>query len=205
MSEPAVVQLPRGRHKLSRDEVTSSQRGRMLTGMVQAVAERGYARATVADVIRRAGVSRETFYAHFADKEACFLAAYDAGVEDILRRMSVVRDEAAQPTSPAQRFERLLGAYLQTLADEPAFARAFLIEIYAVGPPALARRIELQSRFVDAIVEVLGARAKDRFACDALVAAIVALVTARVGMDDFDGVVALRKPVMGLLERGLGS
>src|SRR5215218_6805837 len=76
--------LPRGPHHLARDEVMASQRGRMLDAMAQVVAEKGYGAATVADVIERAGVSRKTFYEHFRDKEACFLAAFDTGVEILL-------------------------------------------------------------------------------------------------------------------------
>ena len=76
--------LPRGRHAAPRPVVREAQRVRMLAAMVQAVAEKGYARVAVADVIERAGVSRKTFYEQFANKEDCFLAAYDATVDDLL-------------------------------------------------------------------------------------------------------------------------
>jgi AcrR family transcriptional regulator len=52
----------------------ASQRERLLNGMARAVAKRGYTQATVAQAIANAGVSRSTFYEHFADKEDCFLA-----------------------------------------------------------------------------------------------------------------------------------
>src|SRR3954454_2857364 len=77
-------ELPRGPHRLTREAVMASQRGRMLDAMAQAVAEKGYAATTVADVIAGAGVSRKTFYEQFRDKEDCFLAAYDTGVELLL-------------------------------------------------------------------------------------------------------------------------
>ena len=47
--------------------------------MLRAAAELGYREANVQDVIERAGVSRPTFYEHFANKEDCFLAAFDTG------------------------------------------------------------------------------------------------------------------------------
>src|SRR6266704_1168530 len=59
-------------------------RERLVLGMVAAVAERGYAATTITDVVRHARVSRRTFYEHFADKEACFLAAYDAVSDAVL-------------------------------------------------------------------------------------------------------------------------
>jgi len=83
-----VAQLPRGRHRLSRNDVIASQRERMLVAMAVAVAERGYVRTSVADVIRRARVSRETFYEQFEDKEACFMAAFESAAELTLRAMS---------------------------------------------------------------------------------------------------------------------
>ncbi|MEA2379823.1 MAG: hypothetical protein QOD13_3730 [Thermoleophilaceae bacterium] len=70
--------LPRGTHGLDRDVVEASQRTRLLEAVGRAVAERGYAAATIDDVVRGAGVSKKTFYDHFADKQECFLAAYEA-------------------------------------------------------------------------------------------------------------------------------
>ena len=58
-----------------------NQRERMLAAVVEVVGQVGYASMTVSDVISRAGVSRRTFYEHFANKEDVFLAAYDHVVE----------------------------------------------------------------------------------------------------------------------------
>src|SRR2546423_4119984 len=170
-----VQQLPRGRHRLSREQVLASQRGRMLAAMAEAVAEKGYVGTAVADVIERAGVSRETFYEQFSDKEDCFLAAYDTGVEALLEVM--VDAAAGSRASPEKRLDRVLSAYFAGLAAEPAFARAFLIEVYAVGPRALERRGELQQRFVATMAEIFGPRSASRassgrFPCEALVPAL---------------------------------
>ena len=111
--------------------------------MVQAVAEKGYARVAVADVIERAGVSRKTFYEQFANKDECFLAAYDAGVDRLLggdRRGA--RRAGARLAGGAAR--RAVEVYLETLAASPAFARAFLIEVLGAGPAALERRSIVQ-------------------------------------------------------------
>src|SRR6476469_4725276 len=106
----------------------ASQRGRMLDAMAAAVAEKGYAATTVADVIARARVSRKTFYEQFRDKEECFLAAYDTGVELLLDTLRGVDVSALDVLEGARARTR---AYLQTLAAEPAFARTFLIEVAA--------------------------------------------------------------------------
>lgn len=115
--------------------------------MAEAVAAQGYAATTVADVVARAGVSRRTFYEHFADREDCFLAAYDTGVELMLDHL-VAEAGAAEGLDWRERTRRGLRAYLEVLAAEPAFARTFLIEVVAAGPRALARRTEVHRRFV---------------------------------------------------------
>jgi AcrR family transcriptional regulator len=140
---PAV--LPRGRHAAPRPVVREVQRARMLEAMVQAVAEKGFARVAVADVIDRAGVSRKTFYEQFANKEECFLAAYDAGVDRLLATI----DEALGALAPdwLAGTRNAVEVYLQAMAASPAFARAFLIEVLGAGPQALARRDVVQERF----------------------------------------------------------
>ena len=197
MSTPVAMKLPRGPHSLSREEVAASQRTRLLLAMANVAAERGYARTTVAAVIARAGVSRATFYEHFADKETCFLAAFDAGVDIVLATLEGT--PGGDEGSPVERLDRVLEAYLELLASEPAFARTFLVEVYAAGPRAIARRAELQQRFVDAIAGVL--ETDERFACEALVAAISSLVTSRVGSGRPEELPALRAPLVDLVTR----
>jgi AcrR family transcriptional regulator len=193
-----IEQLPRGRHRLSREEVLTSQRGRMLRAIAEAVAEAGFAAVTVAEVIGRAGVSRETFYEQFSNKEDCFLQALDA-VADRLEQ--VLRAALAEPADcPVARLDRVLDAYLHALAAEPALAKAYLIDAYGAGPRATARRIELQQRFVDMVAEVLGSSDQSsRFACETVVAAIASLATARVGSGRADELPGLRQPLIELI------
>lgn len=137
--------LPRGRHAAPRAVVREAQRARMLSAMVEAVADKGYARVAVADVIQRAGVSRKTFYEQFANKEDCFLAAYDAGVDNLLAAIDSALAETAPDWLAAAR--RAVEAYLDLMAANPPFARAFLIEVLGAGPEALRRRAVVQERF----------------------------------------------------------
>jgi AcrR family transcriptional regulator len=143
--------LPRGPHGLTRDAVLASQRGRMLDAIARAVADKGYGAATVADVVAGAGVSRKTFYEHFRDKEECFLAAFDAGVELLLG--AILGAEPDRPGWLALTRARVR-AYLETLAAEPAFARTFMIEVFAAGPRALERRGEVLERFEQLLAEL---------------------------------------------------
>jgi AcrR family transcriptional regulator len=131
--------LPSGRHGLTREVVVASQRGRLVDAMAQVVAEKGYPATTVADVVERAGVSRRTFYEQFADKEACFLAAYDVGLAAVLGR---IREAVEVRPDAGWRARARAGveAFLALLAAEPAFARALQLEILTAGPAALERR-----------------------------------------------------------------
>jgi AcrR family transcriptional regulator len=145
--------LPRGRHAAPREVVWESQRGRMLAAMAGAVGEKGYGAVAVADVIARAGVSRKTFYEHFDNKEECFLAAYDAGVELMLDAIdAAIRDAAAG--GPLAIARAGTARYLETLAANPAFARTFLIEVLAAGPRALERRAAVHARFADQLATI---------------------------------------------------
>jgi AcrR family transcriptional regulator len=191
--------LPRGRHGLSRAEVVAAQRERMLRATAEAMSVRGYADTSVADIIRRAGVSRETFYEQFSSKQDCFVVALEHAI--------AVLQQAMQASAPAtgvaqKRFEAMLTTYLDALASEPVMARLFLVEVYAAGVPAMRRRRELQEQFASNLAQVLGARSSaDRFACTALVAATSSLVTARIAEGDVDGLRGLRAPLVGLARR----
>jgi AcrR family transcriptional regulator len=130
--------LPRGRHDLSAEDVADDQRRRMLAGMAGALVECGYARLTVEDVLKRAGVSRRTFYEQFEDKDECLYAAYD----DAEKRAWVAAGEAVAATPPGDwpgRVHAALGALLGFVAAEPDTARLFTLEARAAGPEMAAR------------------------------------------------------------------
>ena len=195
----AVAQLPRGRHGLAREEVVASQRARMLDAMARAVAEHGYANTSVRDVIALAGVSRETFYEHFSDKAACFLATLDASTALLLAALD---DEAMRQGDPLKRFERGLSAYLAALAARPHAARTFLVEAFAAGPEAARRRYAAQDRFVERIAALFGARSvSDRFGVEMLVSAVSSLVTRYVATDRTARISEVRAPILRLVRR----
>jgi AcrR family transcriptional regulator len=198
MNHPA--RLPRGRHHLSRADVAGQQRARILTALADVLTERGYAATPVAAVIERAGVSRETFYQRFASKQDCFIAALEDAVGELATSLSAAL-EAPQKT-PLERYDDMLHSYLDTLAAHPAMARLFLVETYAAGPEAMRRRLELQQQFVDGLARTFGARTSaERFACEALVAATVSLVTARFVTGELRGLGALRPSLVALAGR----
>ncbi|WP_327143013.1 TetR/AcrR family transcriptional regulator [Nocardia sp. NBC_01327] len=207
MTDSAVTarQLPRGRHGLPREIVVAAQRDRILLAMAEAMTENGYVGTPVAAVIKRAGVSRETFYEQFRSKEDCFEAAFERAVELMLTGIFAATGAEFDGETQTERIERVLGSYLDALAAEPAFARVFLVEVYAVGPEAIARRTQLQETFVAMVADILDADTEEqRFACQTLVAALSAMVTNRIAVGDVEGLRALRDPLLNLVRRSGG-
>lgn len=131
-----------------RDDVALGQRARLLAAIAQVIGERGYAATTVAAVVREAGVSRSTFYEHFAGKEACFIDAYRHGMEVLEQEVARAVAEAGPGDWRAQ-LRAGICAYLGVLdADEPT-ARTYLLEIHHAGEPALAERTAAMRRFAE--------------------------------------------------------
>src|SRR5829696_4192477 len=153
--------LPRGTHGLDPSLVAASQRARLLEAVGRAVAEKGYAAATIDDIVRGAGVSKKTFYEHFQDKLECFLAAYEVASDELYEHVRAAQDgvraagASGARAAPAGENAWLepthagIRAYRRWLAAEPALARVFLIEIAAAGPDALARRERLRDRYAE--------------------------------------------------------
>ncbi len=153
--QPGVTRtLPRGRHAAPRDVVARSQLERLHTAMAAVVARKGYAATSVADVLAEAGVSRKSFYEHFANKEACFLHAYDHGVDQVL---TVIEAAIAAQSDPFGLAAAGVNAYLGWLVAHPAFARTFVLEALAAGPRAFERRAAVHERFAEHFEQVYGA------------------------------------------------
>jgi len=120
-------------------------RDRLLLGMADAIREHGDFRSvTVAEVVRRARTSRRTFYQHFDDREACFLALFDVVSEGLLTTIA----EAATGEGPfGDRVDRAMAAYLGALAAEPVLARSCIEEAGSVGPDGTARVRAMNERW----------------------------------------------------------
>jgi AcrR family transcriptional regulator len=132
----ATSRLPAGRHGLPREFIVQNQRERIVTALVDTVAERGYNATTVANITKAASVSRRTFYEHFADKEACFLAAYEMVADHIAASM---RTAAESFEDWPQQVRAALATMLRFLAGEPDLARLCMIEPIAAGGEIAAR------------------------------------------------------------------
>jgi AcrR family transcriptional regulator len=174
--------------------------------MAAAMAEKGYVGTSVEDVLKRARVSRQSFYALYSSKLDCFMAAFNlAGVLLLkqLERASQGEGDAAERRSSqgeggaAERFERVFTAYLEALASEPGYARLFLVEVYAAGPEAVRRRTQIQRELAVGLADLMGVTGDaGRFACEVIVSAVSSMVTPAVAAGDMAALRAVGPPVI---------
>jgi AcrR family transcriptional regulator len=114
----------------------STQRERIVAGMITAANRDGYAGASVSAVIAEAGVSRPTFYEYFADRDACFLAT----IADVQERLMIVLRDAVQQEAPELTVRASVRALIEFAVAEPAPARFLMNESLAGGAAALDAR-----------------------------------------------------------------
>ena len=153
--DPPLERLPRHVHGLPREQVSRSQRVRIVRAVAAAVAAKGYAATTVADIIARAGVSRSTFYELYESKEDAFLAAY-RGLDIVVTQLAASSSTAG---TPGEMVRAAVRAHLANLAAEPEFTWMFFVEAMSAGPRITARRREATERFLD-VLEGLVERAR---------------------------------------------
>ena len=121
----------------SPDSPASEHYNRLLQGMAQAVAAKGYAETTIADIVREAAVSRRTFYEHFSTKTECLIALYETASRLALQAVS----EAFDPVQPWHaQVEQAMTAYFDYLAQDPVLLRTLFVEILGLGMPGLVVR-----------------------------------------------------------------
>jgi AcrR family transcriptional regulator len=125
--------------------------------MEEAIAEvacdKGLAATTVADVVKRARVSRRTFYEHFRDKDDCFLEAYRTAMQFVVGRLDAERDRV-DPHDWRGRVRVGLEAYIGTVEEEPRFTRFVLVESRAGDERVAELRSEVYARFTDQYAEL---------------------------------------------------
>lgn len=188
----ATAGLPRGRHGLSRSEVEAHQRLRILAAVADCMSGVGYGATSVADIIRSAGVSRETFYQLFDNKLDAFMAAYDVVADVLVEAL----DASGGAVTPDETLHHLIDTYLGMIIAAPEWARLFLVEVHAAGPEAAARRNAIQERVGEAIASAVGAVDPEaRFAIRVVVAAMGPLVEEPLRRGDLEAIRDLSGPL----------
>src|ERR1700748_2894153 len=108
----------------------TGHRERLIAAMATSIEEKGFRDTTVADVVRIARTSRRNFYEHFADRDACFLALFDATNEAMMRE-SAGAVRADRPLD--EQVDRAVDAYIENVSATPALYRSFVRELPGLG------------------------------------------------------------------------
>jgi AcrR family transcriptional regulator len=136
---------PPGRQRLSREFIARHQRARIIAALAAETMDRGYRGVTVADIVRRAGIARNTFYDNFSSKEDCFLATQEFAVEESLK---LIIEAATEAEGWEGQLAAGLAAFLKYVSDEPALARTCIVEALSAGEAAQERYEQSLQSFV---------------------------------------------------------
>jgi len=177
-----AYQLPAGRHGLSRQFVVSNQRERILAAVADVCSAAGYVAMSVEDIVVTSGVSRRTFYDNFRGKEDVYLAAYDEVSQQLLTRVYAAYEGA---DGLVAKVRDSLSAFLNFVADEPAFADMCIVEVMAAGSNAIERRNRTMTAFAEMIgqaaaAELPKAKLPPALTAETLVGGIYEVVYSRV-------------------------
>ena len=210
--------MPRGRHAPPLEVRLQRQRARLFDAAAAVFARVGYAEASAEAISREAGMSKATFYEHFANKEECILALFDAAGAQV--RAAVAASTGVDGTAMVEGStpeERVLGgvrAFLSAIEAYPDHARTLLVEIIGAGPRATARRDAVLEDFAR-LIDEQNATAHERFGAPrlaslddafAIVGAIVELTSRHLrhgrpaDIRELEPVIA--RVVSGILEEG---
>ncbi|HTA97898.1 MAG TPA: hypothetical protein VK730_09685 [Solirubrobacteraceae bacterium] len=183
-----------------RERLLDVQRGRMIAAMIEAAAEQGASKLSVASVVARSGVSRRTFYEVFADGQECLLAA----LEDSLDRARSYVAEVYDPRDAWRvRIRAVLHALLAFLEDEPARGWLLVVEAPGAGDEALERRAQVLAQLIEGVdagrSDAERGSAVTPLTAEGLVGSVLAVVHARMTGGGKLDLVELINPLMSMI------
>jgi AcrR family transcriptional regulator/DNA-binding MarR family transcriptional regulator len=177
------------------------QRTRILRALADELAAREDPNAvTVAQVLARAGTSRRAFYELYADREECFLAAFEWG---LVRAGEAMYAAYARESRWHDGVRAALVELLALLEDEPALATLCIVYAPGAGPRVLQRRLqalEVLREFVDrGRLEGSGRAEPPEVAAEGAVGAVLAVLHTRLLRNERSGLMELLGPLMSVI------
>jgi AcrR family transcriptional regulator len=133
-------------------ETQAAHRQRLIEAMATSIEDKGYRDTTVADVVRIARTSRRTFYEHFEDRDACFLALFDAVNDETMQQIA----GAVRPEQPMdEQVDSALAAYIDSVARHPLLYRSFVRELPGLGQAGADRQLAVIERFAQLLIDLV--------------------------------------------------
>jgi AcrR family transcriptional regulator len=142
---PDNAELDNAGHENIGLDNTGGFRQRLLDALAACIADAGYRKTTVADIVRRARTSRRTFYEHFSDKEACYLALLAQANAELIREISA----AVDPQYPWEAQVRLaVEAWIARAESQPAITLSWIRDVPLLGAAARGVQRNIMDSFV---------------------------------------------------------
>jgi AcrR family transcriptional regulator len=182
-------------------QVVQIQRARILAAMFDVASEHGAGNVSVAHVVERSGVSRRTFYEAFADREDCFLAAFEDALAFASQR---VLPAYAAKSKWRERVRAALVAFLSFLDEEPVVGRLLVVEsLTGGGAKVLERRDRVLAQVARAIDEGRGqstsANGLPLLTAEGLVGGALSIVHARISDPNREPLLGLTNQLMSMI------
>jgi AcrR family transcriptional regulator len=139
--------VPRGRHAPPLEVRLEVQKQRLFDAAAVVFSSVGYADASAEAISRQAGMSKATFYEHFANKEECLVALFEYASGLLLEALV----EAARHAEGDYRERHRAG--LRVILDfadaNRSLAQAILVETMGAGP----RVVEMRDRALNIVAQ----------------------------------------------------
>jgi AcrR family transcriptional regulator len=175
--ETAPSRKPARRNARKGAQIAVEPRGRMIESMLECIGEQGYGATVVADVIAKAVASRKTFYEHFEDKQACFIAMSDQVCDEWVGRVEKTTEETNGKT---ETVEALVDELFELARQSPPALRVIAVELTAAGPTGMARRERVLQQIASPLERALvGDSSECTLRARAIVGAILRILYAR--------------------------
>jgi AcrR family transcriptional regulator len=130
----------------------AGHRERLIDAMAASIQQRGYRETTVADVVRLARTSRRNFYEHFDDRDACFLALFDATNDAMMEQIAaaVVPEQSLE-----EQVDHAIDAYIDNVTAQPALYSSFVRELPGLGQAGAERGLAVIERFAKLLIDLV--------------------------------------------------
>ena len=130
------------------DEDKSNFRQRLLDALEEGIAEDGYPRTTVADIVRRARTSRRTFYEHFDSREACFVALLTEANAEQVRQISAGVDANAPWKSQVRQ---AIEAWISSGESRSSLMLSWIRDVPSLGDAARGLQRDAMENFIEMV------------------------------------------------------
>ncbi len=128
-------------------------RQRLLDALEESIAEDGYPRTTVADIVRRARTSRRTFYEHFDSREACFVELLtDANADQVTQISAAVDADSPWRDQVRQAIE----AWISSGESRPSLMLSWIRDVPSLGDAARLLQRNVTEKFIEMVQTLAG-------------------------------------------------